>query len=98
MERGVSAAEWTRQNIAQMRAQLVALGLSFDWDRELTTCSPEYYKWTQWLFLRLHRAGHCLPRGARTLRTSTLRRRPPTPCILLPRSAAASPRACPLFA
>ena len=59
MERGVSASRWTHQNIAQMRNQLRALGLAFDWDRELATCDAEYYKWTQWLFVRLLRAGQC---------------------------------------
>lgn len=57
IERGVQPADWTRQNIATMRAQLRAMGLRVDWDRELSTCEPEYYRWTQWLFQRLHRAG-----------------------------------------
>lgn len=56
-QRDVSASEWTHRNIDQMKHQLVSLGLSFDWDRELRTCSPDYYKWTQWLFLKLHEAG-----------------------------------------
>jgi leucyl-tRNA synthetase len=57
MERGVSPADWTRDNIARMREQLLELGCSFDWSRELTTCHPSYYRWTQDIFLRLHRAG-----------------------------------------
>ncbi len=57
IERGVDPAEWTRRNIAQMRAQLERLGLSIDWSREVTTCQPEYYRWTQWLFLRFWEAG-----------------------------------------
>ena len=52
IDRGIPPAEWTLQNIAQMREQLKQLGLSIDWDREVATCSPDYYKWTQWLFLQ----------------------------------------------
>lgn len=50
-------AEWTYKNIDYMREQLKNLGLSFDWDREVCTCSPDYYKWTQWIFLKLYEAG-----------------------------------------
>ncbi len=57
IERGIPPAKWTYENIAQMRSQLQALGLSLDWDREVTTCSPDYYKWTQWLFLQFFQAG-----------------------------------------
>ena len=57
IERGSDPAEWTRFNIAQMRAQLQRLGLSIDWSREVTTCYPEYYRWTQWLFLQFLDAG-----------------------------------------
>ncbi|MEB3261222.1 MAG: leucine--tRNA ligase [Cyanobacteriota bacterium] len=57
IERGVNPAEWTRRNIAQMRAQLDRLGLSIDWSREVTTCQPDYYRWTQWLFLQFWEAG-----------------------------------------
>lgn len=57
IERGIHPAKWTYQNIAQMRQQLQQLGLSIDWNREVTTCSPEYYKWTQWLFLQFFQAG-----------------------------------------
>ena len=56
-ERDVEPQAWTEQNIAQMRAQLGDLGMSFDWGRELRTCDPEYYRWTQWLFLKLHAKG-----------------------------------------
>lgn len=52
IDRGIPPAKWTLQNIAQMRDQLKQLGLSIDWDREVATCSPDYYKWTQWLFLQ----------------------------------------------
>jgi leucyl-tRNA synthetase len=57
IERGVSPATWTDRNIDQMRAQLDALGFRFDWHRGVKTSGPEYYRWTQWLFLQLHRAG-----------------------------------------
>ncbi|NEO16545.1 MULTISPECIES: leucine--tRNA ligase [unclassified Moorena] len=55
--RGIHPAKWTYQNIAQMRSQLKRLGLSYDWDCEVTTCSPDYYKWTQWIFLQFFNAG-----------------------------------------
>lgn len=48
---------WTDENIAYMTKQLKMLGLSYDWDREVTTCKPDYYKWTQWLFLQLYKKG-----------------------------------------
>ena len=46
-------AKWTYENIAAMRAQLKKMGFSYDWDREIATCRPEYYKWEQWLFLKM---------------------------------------------
>ncbi|MEO0948352.1 MAG: class I tRNA ligase family protein, partial [Cyanobacteria bacterium J06641_5] len=57
IDRGIHPAKWTYQNIDQMRAQLQVLGLSIDWEREVATCSPDYYKWTQWLFLQFFSAG-----------------------------------------
>jgi leucyl-tRNA synthetase len=57
IDRGIPPAKWTYENIAQMREQLKRLGLSIDWDREVATCGPEYYKWTQWLFLQFYQAG-----------------------------------------
>lgn len=57
IERGIPPAKWTYQNIAQMRQQLQQLGISFDWSREVTTCSPDYYKWTQWIFLKFLKVG-----------------------------------------
>ena len=57
IDRGIPPAKWTYQNIAQMKEQLQQLGISLDWDRELTTCSPNYYRWTQWIFLQFLKAG-----------------------------------------
>jgi leucyl-tRNA synthetase len=54
---GVPPAKWTRQNIDHMRAQLKSLGFAIDWRRELATCDPGYYRWNQWLFLRMLEAG-----------------------------------------
>jgi leucyl-tRNA synthetase len=54
---GVPPAKWTRQNIAHMRAQLKSLGFAIDWGREIATCDPGYYRWNQWLFLRMLEAG-----------------------------------------
>ncbi|GLD98432.1 hypothetical protein PINS_up007129 [Pythium insidiosum] len=53
IERGISPADWTVKNIASAKEQLKALGIVFDWDREVTTCADDYYAWTQWLFLKL---------------------------------------------
>lgn len=50
-------ADWTWANIDNMRKQQRALGLSYDWDREVATCHPEYYRWTQWIFLQFHKMG-----------------------------------------
>jgi leucyl-tRNA synthetase (EC 6.1.1.4) len=48
---------WTYQNIDYMRAQLKSLGFSYDWDREIATCNPDYYKWNQWIFLKMYEKG-----------------------------------------
>lgn len=50
-------AEWTYHNIDQMRTQLKRLGLSYDWSREFATCQPEYYRWEQWMFIKLVEKG-----------------------------------------
>jgi leucyl-tRNA synthetase len=57
IKNGVPPAKWTYQNIAHMKKQLQQLGLSLDWSRELATCSADYYKWTQWIFLQFFQAG-----------------------------------------
>ncbi|SDZ73325.1 leucine--tRNA ligase [Nitrosospira multiformis] len=57
MQNNVPPAKWTYDNIAYMRKQLQSLGLAMDWDRELATCQPDYYRWNQWLFLRMLEKG-----------------------------------------
>src|SRR6185437_10489369 len=57
MSNKVPPAKWTRQNIAYMRKQLQSLGFAIDWQRELATCDPSYYRWNQWLFLRMLESG-----------------------------------------
>jgi leucyl-tRNA synthetase len=57
MANGVPPAKWTFDNIATMKTQLKSLGFALDWSRELTTCRPEYYRWNQWLFLRMLEKG-----------------------------------------
>jgi leucyl-tRNA synthetase len=54
---GVPPAKWTRENIAHMRAQLKSLGFAIDWRREIASCDPGYYRWNQWLFLRMREQG-----------------------------------------
>jgi len=54
---GVPPARWTRENIAYMKQQLQALGFALDWRREFATCDPDYYRWNQWLFLRMLERG-----------------------------------------
>ena len=57
IENNVPPARWTRTNIAEMKAQMQPLGLSFDWQREVTTCDPGYYRWNQWFFLKMLEKG-----------------------------------------
>ena len=57
IKRGIHPLTWTMQNIENMRLQIKTMGAGFDWSREVITCVPEYYKWTQWFFLKLYKAG-----------------------------------------
>jgi leucyl-tRNA synthetase len=57
IKHGSHPATWTMENIAEMRRQLKRLGFSYDWDREIATCDPEYYQWEQWLFTRMMERG-----------------------------------------
>ncbi|MCS7298647.1 MAG: leucine--tRNA ligase [Spirochaetia bacterium] len=57
ISKGVHPAVWTYDNIATMKSQLKRLGFAYDWSREITTCDPEYYKWNQWLFLKMYERG-----------------------------------------
>ena len=57
IENRVAPAEWTYRNIDYMRGQLKRLGFAYDWDREITTCKPDYYRWEQWFFTELYKKG-----------------------------------------
>jgi len=57
IEHGIHPAQWTHENIASMRKQLKRMGFSYDWDREISTCEPEYYRWEQLFFLRMYEKG-----------------------------------------
>ena len=57
IKHGVAPAKWTRENVDYMRGQLQRLGFGYDWNRELATCDPDYYRWEQWLFTRLFEKG-----------------------------------------
>lgn len=57
IKHGIHPREWTLNNINQGRATLKRMGISYDWDREVLTCNPDYYKWTQWVFLQLYKRG-----------------------------------------
>ncbi|WP_085314382.1 leucine--tRNA ligase [Derxia lacustris] len=59
MKNKVSPAAWTFDNIAYMKKQMQAMGLAIDWSREIATCTPAYYQWNQWLFLKMLEAGIC---------------------------------------
>ena len=64
IERGIDPAAWTRSNIANMERQLRLMGTGYDWSREFATCDPSYYRWNQWLFLRLYEDGLAYKREA----------------------------------
>ncbi len=57
ISRGIHPYSWTMQNIERMRGQLKSLGAIYDWNRDVITCLPDYYRWTQWFFLKLYEAG-----------------------------------------
>ncbi len=57
IKRGIHPYKWTMDNVVNMRRQLKLIGACYDWDREVITCQPDYYKWTQWFFLKLYEAG-----------------------------------------
>ncbi len=62
--RGIDPATWTKSNIANMERQIRLMGTGYDWRREVATCDPEYYRWNQWLFLRLYEHGLAYKREA----------------------------------
>jgi leucyl-tRNA synthetase len=64
IKRGTPPAEWTYANIEQQAASFRRMGMSFDWSRRVQTCDPEYYRWTQWLFLRLFEQGMAYRKSA----------------------------------
>jgi leucyl-tRNA synthetase len=64
IERGIDPNVWTHANIANMQRQLRLMGTGYDWSREFATCDPEYYRWNQWLFLRLYEDGLAYKREA----------------------------------
>lgn len=57
IERGIDPGKWTWDNIAHMRGQLKTLAISYDWDREVATCDPTYYRWNQWFFIKMLEKG-----------------------------------------
>lgn len=64
IKRGLDPKKWTYENMETMREQIRSMGTSFDWSKEVVTCSPEYYKWTQWLFSRMYEHGLAERRNA----------------------------------
>ncbi|MHB1564494.1 MAG: leucine--tRNA ligase [Leptospirillum sp.] len=63
IQRNIPPGTWTTDNIAHMKKQLKKLGLSYDWDREIATCLPDYYRWNQWLFLQFLKRGLAYKKG-----------------------------------
>ena len=57
IKHGAAPGDWTWNNIAEMREQLSELGLAYDWEREVATCHPDYYKWMQWIFIQFYKKG-----------------------------------------
>ncbi len=57
IKNGIPPAEWTKKNIESMKKQFLRLGNAYDWRREISTCTPEYYRWEQWFFIRLFEKG-----------------------------------------
>ena len=64
IKRGIDPEKWTRENIKNMQRQVRLMGTSYDWSREFATCDPTYYRWNQWLFLRMYEAGLAYKREA----------------------------------
>ncbi|NNE96495.1 MAG: class I tRNA ligase family protein, partial [Acidimicrobiales bacterium] len=57
VQRGIHPAEWTWKNIERMRGQLRSMGAMFDWEREMVSCEPDYYRWTEYVFKKMYEAG-----------------------------------------
>ena len=57
IRRGIHPYKWTMDNISNMKKQFYSMGTIYDWDREVNTCQPDYYKWNQWFFLKLFENG-----------------------------------------
>ncbi len=64
IQRGIDPGTWTKSNITNMERQIRLMGTGYDWSREIATCTPEYYRWNQWLFLRLYEHGLAYKREA----------------------------------
>jgi leucyl-tRNA synthetase len=76
MKNGVPPAQWTHSNIAYMKQQMQAMGLAVDWSREIATCNPDYYRWNQWLFLKM------LEKGIAYRKTQVVNWDPVDMCVL----------------